>query len=105
MNAKKTPKSISGLNFRPQVESKMSDKKGTKPLPDPASIQQVLWLMVVHLCRKVLFVDPSIKVGIYIMLVFFGSILGDVLPIPNSYFSRKDNMFNVYFVKLSWGMY
>nr|SVE91201.1 EOG090X07YX [Daphnia sinensis] len=96
-------KSISALNFRPPVESKTGERKGTKPLPEPTSIQQVLLLMVVHLCRKILFIDPNIKVGIYIMLVFFGSILGDVLPIPNSYFSRKDNIFNVYFVKLSWG--
>lgn len=91
------------LNFRPSSESKKNEKKGTKPLPDPTSIQQILLLMVVHLCRKILFVDPNIKVGIYIILVFFGSILGDVLPIPGSYFSRKDNIFNVYFVKLSWG--
>nr|SVE75188.1 EOG090X07YX [Daphnia dolichocephala] len=103
MNAKKTVKSISSLNFRPPVESKTSDRKGTKPLPDPTSIQQVLLLMVVHLCRKVLFVDPNIKVGIYIVLVSLGSILGDVMPIPDSYFSRKDNIFNIYFVKLSWG--
>merc|ERR1711926_33870 len=59
--------------------------------------------MVVHLCRKVLFVDPSIKVGIYIIAVFIGSILGDVIPFPGTYFSRKDNLFNVYFVKLGWG--
>ncbi len=107
MAVKKVARSVSSansLNFRPPVESKKNDiKKGTKPLPDPTSIQQVLLLMVVHLCRKILFVDPNIKVGIYIILVFFGSILGDVLPIPNSYFSRKDNIFNVYFVKLSWG--
>nr|CAG4647142.1 EOG090X07YX [Megafenestra aurita]SVE92453.1 EOG090X07YX [Megafenestra aurita] len=103
---KKLAKNVSStnpLNFRPSVESRKNEKKGTKPLPDPTSVQQVLLLMVVHLCRKILFVDPNIKVGIYIMLVFFGSILGDVLPIPNSYFSRKDNVFNVYFVKLSWG--
>nr|CAG4650239.1 EOG090X07YX [Sida crystallina] len=91
------------MNFRPTEESKRSDKKGCKPLPEPPSIPQVLLLMVVHLCRRVLFVDPSIKVGIYIMVVFFGSILSDVLPIPRTYFSRKDNIFNQYFVKLSWG--
>nr|CAG4646342.1 EOG090X07YX [Macrothrix elegans] len=93
--------SLNSLNFRP-IDVK-SEKKGTKPLPDPTSISQMILLMLVCLCRKILFVDPSIKVGIYIILVFFGSILGDVLPIPKSYFSRKDNIFNLYFVKLSWG--
>jgi len=93
----------SKMNFRPSVELRRGETKGNKPLPDPTPIAQVLLLMVVHLCRKVLFVDPSIKVGIYIIAVFCGSILGDVLPIPGTYFSRKNNFFNVYFVKLSWG--
>nr|CAG4651627.1 EOG090X020Z [Triops cancriformis] len=48
--------------------------KGTKPLPDPTSISQVLLHMLVHVCRKVLFIDPSVK----------------------------ENIFNQYFVKLSW---
>lgn len=92
-----------GLNFRPQVDLNKTEKKGTKPLPEPSSISHVLLLLVVHVCKKVLYVDTNIKVGIYILFVFFGSILGDVLPIPSSYFSRKGNLFNVYFVKLSWG--
>nr|CAG4634853.1 EOG090X07YX [Alona affinis] len=91
------------LNFRPPTDVKFDKNKGTKPLPDPTSIKNIILLMIVHLCRKVLFIDPNIKVGVYILLVFFGSILGDVLPIPGTYFSRKDNLFNVYFVKLSWG--
>lgn len=100
--AKKVHRS-STLNFRPPTDANKFDKKGTKPLPHPTSIKNIILLMIVHLCRKVLFIDPNIKVGVYILLVFFGSILGDVLPIPNTYFSRKDNLFNVYFVKLSWG--
>lgn len=104
MTKKSTKQSTSSsLNFRPQADANKNDKKGNKPLPDPTSVQQVLLLMIVHLCRKVLFIDPNIKVGVYILLVFFGSILGDVLPIPPTYFSRKDNFFNIYFVKLSWG--
>ena len=91
------------MNFRPSEDVKRGDKKGSKPLPDPPSISHVLLQMVVHLCRRVLFIDPNIKVGIYILIVFFGSIIGDVLPIPRTYFSKKDNLFNVYFVKLSWG--
>ena len=88
------------MNFRPVVER--CDKKGTKPLPEPTSVPQVLLLMLVHLCRKVLFVDPSVKVAVYVLSVFFGSIIADVLPIPRTYFSRKDNVFNVFFVKWSW---
>ena len=80
----------------------VNTRMGTKPLPEPTSIQKMLLLMIVQLCRKILFIDPNIKVGLYITLVLFGSSLSDVLPIPGSYFSRKNNLFNVYFVKLSW---
>nr|CAG4651913.1 EOG090X07YX [Triops cancriformis] len=76
--------------------------KGTKPLPDPTSISQVLLHMLVHVCRKVLFIDPSVKVGIYLLAIFAGSVVSDTLPMPRSYFSRKENIFNQYFVKLSW---
>ena len=99
---KSSPSTTNSMNFRPLLSS---EKKliGTKPVPEPNSIPVIVFLMVVHLCRKILFIDPNIKVGFYIIFVFFGSILGDVLPIPKTYFSRKDNLFNVYFVKLSWG--
>jgi hypothetical protein len=99
---KSSPSTTNSMNFRPLLTS---EKKliGTKPVPEPNSIPVIVFLMVVHLCRKILFIDPNIKVGFYIIFVFFGSILGDVLPIPKTYFSRKDNLFNVYFVKLSWG--
>ena len=98
---KNSSSTTNSMNFRPVVSS-VEKKLGTKPLPNPQSIQQVMMLMVIHLCRKILYIDPNIKVGVYIILVFFGSILGDVVPIPKSYFSRKENMFNVYFVKFSW---
>jgi len=66
-------------------------------------VKQVLLMMVVHLCRKSLFIDTSVKVGIYGASLFVGSLLADVLPFPKTYFSRSDNVLNQYFVKLGWG--
>nr|CAG4635523.1 EOG090X07YX [Artemia franciscana] len=75
---------------------------GTKPLPTPSSIQHVLLLMVVHLCRKYLFIEEHVKICVYLGSIFVGSIISDFAPFPRTYFSRKDNIFNTYFVKLSW---
>nr|CAG4644046.1 EOG090X07YX [Lepidurus arcticus] len=93
---------VATMNFRPSTDASRSTAKGTKPLPDPTSVPQVLLLMLVHICRKILFIDPSIKVGVYLLVVFAGSVVSDTLPMPRSYFSRKENSFNQYFVKLSW---
>ena len=46
---------------------------------------------------------PSSKAAIYWLLVVFGSFIHDFIPLPQSYFSNKRNVFNVYFVKFSWG--
>lgn len=59
-------------------------------------------MMIVHVCRKTLFVDTSVKVGIYGASLFIVSLLADVLPFPRTYLSRSDNIFNTYFVKLGW---
>lgn len=93
----------SRLNFRPNTETPAWETKGKKPLPERTTVQQVLLMMLVHVCRKALFVDTSVKVGIYGGSLFIISLLADVLPFPKTYFSRSDNLFNQYFVKLGWG--
>ncbi|KDR11133.1 FIT family protein CG10671 [Zootermopsis nevadensis] len=93
----------SKLNFRPNSETPGWETKGKKPLPEPATVKQVLLMMIVHVCRRTLFVDTSIKVAIYGATLFLVSILADVLPFPKTYFSRSDNVLNQYFVKLGWG--
>ncbi|RZF36059.1 hypothetical protein LSTR_LSTR005875 [Laodelphax striatellus] len=96
--------SSSRLNFRPNVaDTQKTDSKGSKPLPDPSSVVDILVMMVIHACRKVVFVNTNIKVAIYLGSLFIISLLADVLPFPKTYFSRKDNVFNMYFVKIAWG--
>ncbi|XP_037085964.1 fat storage-inducing transmembrane protein-like [Pollicipes pollicipes] len=94
-------KSAVGLKFRPS--SAAHSQTGTKPVPDQASPQQIFILVIIHLCRKVLFVDTEMKIGLYLFLLFVGSTVGDLLVLPKSYFSNKHNMLNQYFVKLGWG--
>ncbi|KAJ8895689.1 hypothetical protein PR048_001025 [Dryococelus australis] len=90
-------------NFRLTTETPQCETKGKKPLPDPSSVKQVLLIMVMHVCRKSMFVDTSVKVGIYGGSLFLVSFLADVLPMPRTYFARSDNLFNQYFVKFGWG--
>lgn len=97
----KARRTTSGLKFRPP-STESAEAKGRKPLPEPTSVQHVLLIMVLHVCRKVIFVDTSIKVGIYGVCLFLISLIADVLPIPRTYFSRSDNVLNLYFVKLGW---
>lgn len=87
-------------NFKFQNESQ--DSKGTKPIREASSVLEVLILMIVHICKKVLFFDTSLKIAIYLGALFLLSLIADVLTFPKSYFSRSDNMFNQYFVKLGW---
>jgi hypothetical protein len=93
----------SKLNFRPNSETSVWETKGTKPLPEPTTVKQVLLMMILHVCRKTLFIDTSVKVAIYGASLFIVSVLAEVLPFPKTYFSRSDNIFNQYFVKLGWG--
>lgn len=77
--------------------------KGTKPLPEQASVKYVLTLIVVHVCRKVLFIPTEVKIMLYSMGLFFGSLICDFLPLPQVYMGQRDNVFNLYYVKVRFG--
>ena len=91
------------MNFRPGgPDYQRSDFKGTRPTATAASVPEVLMSLVMQFCKKIIFYDIKLKACIYLGALFFVSILGDMLPIPKLYFSRSDNFFNVYFVKMGW---
>ena len=87
---------------RPPVEKGRWAAKGTKPLPDQPSIKHIMSIMVVHICRKVLFIETKVKITLYSFSLFFGSLLFDFLPVPRTYLAMRDNIFNIYFVKIGW---
>jgi len=89
-------------NFRPFVEKGRWAATGTIPLPKPVSVGEIFTKVLLHGCRKVLFLDPKIRLIAYAVLLFFFSLVSDYLPFPRSYFSQKDHFLNVYFVKFSW---
>ncbi|XP_056649068.1 acyl-coenzyme A diphosphatase FITM2 [Diorhabda sublineata] len=92
------------LNFRPNINAcNNSEPKGTKPTSEPTSVKEILVLMVMYLCKKSLFFDTNLKVGIYLSCLFVISLIADVLMIPKTYLSRSDNVLNKVFVKFAWG--
>jgi hypothetical protein len=100
--------SSTAMKYRPNEYSACrSLAKGTKPLAEAASVQHVLIMMIIHLCRKIMYgLDTSHKVGMYIVGTLILSVIGDFGPGEggsNSYMAKADNVFNAYFVKLGWG--
>lgn len=76
---------------------------GRKPVSDPTTVKHVFLMVGMHICRKIVLFEPELKIAVYMAALVCGSLVCDFTPIPRSYFSRKNNMFNYYFVKWGWG--
>ncbi|CAL1290910.1 unnamed protein product [Larinioides sclopetarius] len=79
-----------------------SSSAGKKPLPEPTTLKTVIVMLVMHVCRKIVLFETEMKITIYLAALVCGSLIGDFAPLPRSYFSRKTNLFNYYFVKWGW---
>ncbi|BFZ19846.1 hypothetical protein BsWGS_22885 [Bradybaena similaris] len=78
-------------------------KSGKKQLPEPTHIGNFFMMLVMKVCRTILFVDTSVKIGVYLIGVMIGSILCDLFVVPKTFMSDRRNFINQYFVKLGWG--
>lgn len=88
------------MNYNPENEN--IEPKGNKPIREASSVSEVFVLMIVHICKKILFFDTNLKIALYLGLLFLLSLIADVQAFPRTYFSRSDNVFNRYFVKIGW---
>ncbi|XP_015920030.2 acyl-coenzyme A diphosphatase FITM2 [Parasteatoda tepidariorum] len=95
---KSSPKELNWQNF----QAKRSQNVGKKPLPDPSSIKHVFLMIIMHVARKIVLFETELKIAIYLGALLCGSLVSDFTPIPKSYFSRRSNLFNYYFVKWGW---
>ncbi|XP_047993163.1 acyl-coenzyme A diphosphatase FITM2 [Leguminivora glycinivorella] len=100
MTSRSTNYKNSRMNYNFQNES--FESKANKPTREASSILEVLVLMIVHICKKVLFFDTNLKIAVYLGALFLISLMADSLTFPKTYFSRSDNIFNQYFVKIGW---
>lgn len=103
MSSKRKPAGNSRLNFRPSVPDAKIDLKGMKPCQEQATIKSALTNVAMHVCKTYVFMNTNYKICAYMFALFVISVLADALPFPRTPFARKDNFFNVYFVKISWG--
>ncbi|KAL3276199.1 hypothetical protein HHI36_020917 [Cryptolaemus montrouzieri] len=103
MAFKRKTTSSTPLNFRPNMSDANVEPKGTKPTREATTVSEILTLMVIFLCKKILFLERRLKIIIYLGCLFGISLVADVMPIPRWYFSRSDNIINRFFVKFAWG--
>lgn len=87
---------------RQNVQPRRTNAAGKKPVADPSTIQHVFVMIIMHVCRKIVLFEPEIKIAVYLSALVCGSLVCDFAPIPRGYFSKKNNMFNYYFVKWGW---
>lgn len=102
MASKRRAPNTTNMNFRPTGSDQRTDSKGTRPTSTPASVREVLFMMLLHVCKKIIFFDVNLKVALYLGSLFLVSLIGDFAPYPKTYFARSDNIFNLYFVKWGW---
>lgn len=87
------------MNFNLKNEILRENARGNKPTAKPSSVKEVLLQVILHICKKFIFFDVRLKVGLYLFSLFLISLIADFVSFPRSYFSRSDNLFNVYFGK------
>lgn len=101
--------SVGAVPPSPQTRQSFVDKgrwakpKGTKPVQDPITGGEIFTKVLVHFCRKILFLEVKYRLTAYAILLFFASLVTDYMPFPKTYFAYSDNFLNQYFVKFSWG--
>lgn len=85
--------------------SKYSQNKRNKkkPIPGPTHVGHFVSILLMTLCKKILHIDTSVKIGVYLCGVLIGSVLSDVFALPKSYFSDKKNFLNRVFVSFGFG--
>lgn len=95
--------SNTNFNFRPaSMDPQRNETRGTRPTAPPASVPEVLLMLLMHICKKIIFLNVNLRVAVYLGTLFLISLIGDFAPYPKTYFARSDNVLNVYFVKMGW---
>jgi len=85
--------------------SSPEQKNGARPTHDlftPTNYAEFVQMLFLHVCRKVVFIETHVKIGLYVALVIFCSVCKDLLPPIKTYMASKHNVFNVFFVKWGW---
>lgn len=63
-------------NFNIKSEVLRGEAKGTKPTCEVSSVKDVLVMALLHMCKKAIFYDVRLKVGLYMLALFVVSLIG-----------------------------
>jgi len=99
-----TPGNVA-MKFRPPKETPKEMTKGKMPCAEAVSVQQVILMMFVHICRKVIYgLDVSYRICIYVLGVLMISVVSDYKSTSSSrsFWANPNNFLNQWFVKLGW---
>ena len=70
----------------------------------PAGIFNFIYRCIMYVIGQLVYTNIRIKIGIYIGALLICSLMKDFNLISNrNYLAQKNNVFNMYFVKLGWG--
>lgn len=89
--------------------NQMAQKKSDQSSPSSScctslkNISSCLLKAPLFLCHNIIFGPIKFKLIVYFSFIIIGSLLQALNLAPNSYFSSKKNIFNVYFAKFAWG--
>jgi len=95
MNSKQKPPT-------PPLDPKTGGRPPSHDLFTPTNYLEFLQMLFLHVCRKLVFIETHVKIGLYVAVVVFASVCKDLLPPIKTYMANKNNVFNVYFVKWGW---
>lgn len=82
--------------------STATSKNAAAPTTLAADVYRIIGDLVLFFCRHVIFGPPKFKILVALGIILLGSSIKKLNWAPESYFSMKTNVFNVYFVKLGW---
>ena len=83
-----------------------NDQRQKSNLPSvlpPTSISSLAIFYLNYIIKRILLIKVETRIFVYISIICLGSLLTDIFPIPQTYFSNKRNFFNMYMVKVGWG--
>lgn len=97
-------KSSKSSASQPKKQSSNVPPTAKKPvIAQPTHLGHFILMVVMKLSRKVLFIDISVKIGIYVIGVVVASVIADLFVVPQMYFSSRNNILNRFFIRFGWG--
>ncbi|XP_059164953.1 acyl-coenzyme A diphosphatase FITM2-like [Physella acuta] len=102
MSSTSTNKKKDFTNIKKQSSAERKRFSGNKPLPQPTHVGDFMMMLLMKVCRTCLLVDTSVKIGVYLIGVMFGSIICDLFVVPKTYLADRKNPLNLYFIKMGW---